>query len=111
MTSNKEILLDTSAFIESTLTSKPQKVGKKGSKVVIKIDNLRLSAYPVLDDHELYLEDHPIYEVLRYWAGRLGDPYSPRDLEVIEQITEENSVVELRIGSFEVMQQWTKRLK
>src|SRR4051812_38595084 len=110
MTNKKEVLVDESTFIESTLTSKPQKIGKKGSKVVIKVDNLRMSAYPVLEDHELYIEDHPIYEVLETWPGRLGEKYSPRDQEILEQITEDNNVVELRIGNYEIVQQWTKRL-
>lgn len=104
-------LTDESAYIESTLTSKPPRIGKKGNKVLLKVDNLRMSCYPLLEEDENYLEGHPMFEVLEYWQGKLDQPYSPGDLEILNQLTDGNKVVELRLGNYEVMSQWNKRLK
>lgn len=105
---DKEVLVTEESFISSNV---PGEVNNRvvrrrvvGGKVILVIDNLRISAYPLLSDHPEFVEGHPMYEVLGYWAARPGEGYTTKnELETLDSIANSDTgIIELRMGTFKV---------
>ncbi len=109
----KETLVNEESFISSGAhgeTNKTIKRRQTGSKVLINVGNLRMSAYPLLEDHPKYEEGMPIYEVLGYWAARPQDGLGNentlegrREARVLNRIAEaDDGIIELELDTFTI---------